>query len=120
MKYLAILILVQTLIYIIGLPATRSAQGLPFASAREVFTSFENFSDWDPAVAVPYSWFCVFWVNSAWMVPVYMSEETHNAAVEIPKSLLYTFTVTAISGLVVCVVSAFCITDIAAMANSTR
>lgn len=104
---------------IIGLPITHAIQNRPFASAQAVFGEYLNSSDWGPGVAVPYSWFCALWVNSAWMVPVYVSEETHNASKEIPKSLLYTFAATAASGLVVCLLFAFCIPDMKAVAADT-
>ncbi|RAK84384.1 hypothetical protein BO79DRAFT_275719 [Aspergillus costaricaensis CBS 115574] len=116
---MAVLILVQALMLIIGLPITHAIQNRPFASAQAVFGEYLNSSDWGPEVAVPYSWFCALWVNSAWMVPVYVSEETHNASKEIPKSLLYTFAATAASGLVVCLLFAFCIPDMEAVAADT-
>ncbi|GMF68586.1 unnamed protein product [Aspergillus oryzae] len=95
-------------------------QNRPFASARTVFGEYTNFSDWGLGVSVPYSWFCTLWVNSAWMVPVYVAEETHDASREIPKSLWYTFSVTAVIGMVICLVSAFCINDIEAAAADER
>ncbi|PYI30060.1 hypothetical protein BP00DRAFT_477611 [Aspergillus indologenus CBS 114.80] len=113
---MAVLILVQALMLILGLPITHAIQHRPFASAQAVFGEYSNASDWGPAVAVPYSWFGALWVNSAWMVPVYVSEETQHASQEIPKSLFYTFAATAASGLVVCLLFAFCIPDMAAVA----
>ncbi|KAL2817635.1 amino acid/polyamine transporter I [Aspergillus granulosus] len=113
---MAVLILVQALIFTFGLPITHAVQKLPFASASSVFGEFSTYTDWSPSVAVPYSWFAALWVNSAWMVPVYVAEETHRASTEIPKSLIYTYSVTAVSGLVVCLLCAFCITDIEAAA----
>ncbi|KAL3457139.1 pyridoxal phosphate-dependent transferase [Aspergillus heterothallicus] len=109
---MAILVLIQTLVFIIGLPVSHSAQGRPYNSAKAVFGEYANFSDWSPAVAVPHSWLCALWVNSAWMVPVYVAEETHNATREIPKSILHTWGVTAIMGTVVCLITAFCIENI--------
>ncbi|KAL4736662.1 hypothetical protein BDV11DRAFT_207462 [Aspergillus similis] len=87
---MALLILVQTLIFIFGLPIAHAAQKQPFASGSAALAT--------------------------WMVPMYMAEETHRASTEIPKSLIYTYSVTAISGLVVCLICAFCITDIEAAA----
>ncbi|OOO08599.1 hypothetical protein OAory_01098950 [Aspergillus oryzae] len=84
---MAILVLIQTLVFIFGLPISHKVQNRPFASARTVFGEYTNFSDWGLGVSVPYSWFCTLWVNSAWMVPVYVAEETHDASREIPKSL---------------------------------
>lgn len=105
----------QTLLFIFGLPITHAVQKLPFATTKAVFSEFSTYTDWDASVAVPYSWFGAIWVNSAWMVPVYMAEETRKASTEIPKSMLYTFSVTAISGFVITLISAYCINDIAAM-----
>ncbi|RMZ42214.1 amino acid transporter [Aspergillus flavus] len=117
---MAILVLIQTLVFIFGLPISHKVQNRPFASARTVFGEYTNFSDWGLGVSVPYSWFCTLWVNSAWMVPVYVAEETHDASREIPKSLWYTFSVTAVIGMVICLVSAFCINDIEAAAADER
>lgn len=119
-KLTAILVLIQTLVFIFGLPISHKVQNRPFASARTVFGEYTNFSDWGLGVSVPYSWFCTLWVNSAWMVPVYVAEETHDASREIPKSLWYTFSVTAVIGMVICLVSAFCINDIEAAAADER
>jgi amino acid transporter len=49
------------------------------------------------------------------MGPAYMAEETQRASTEIPKSMLYTFTLAAFSGFMITLISAFCINDIAAM-----
>ncbi|KAL2787819.1 amino acid/polyamine transporter I [Aspergillus keveii] len=114
---IAVLTLVQALIFVFGLPITHAVQKQPFAPGRQVFGEFSSYSDWGPSVAAPYSWFAALWVNSAWMVPVYMAEETHRASIEIPKLLLSTYSVTALSGLIVCLISAFCITDIEAAAT---
>ncbi|KAL3447773.1 amino acid/polyamine transporter I [Aspergillus insuetus] len=114
---MAVLTLVQALVFVFGLPITHAVQKQPFATGRQVFGEFSSYSDWGPSVAAPYSWFAALWVNSAWMVPVYMAEETHRASIEIPKSLLSTYSLTAISGLIVCLISAFCITDIEAAAT---
>ncbi|KAL3482720.1 amino acid/polyamine transporter I [Aspergillus germanicus] len=114
---IAVLTLIHGLIFVFGLPITHAVQKKPFASGRQVFGDFTSFSDWGPGVAAPYSWFAALWVNSAWMVPVYVAEETHRASIEIPKSIMSTYTVTAISGLVVCLICAFCITDIEAAAT---
>jgi amino acid transporter len=115
--------LVQTIIFTFGIPISHKVQGRPFASGRDVFGTLDNFSDWGLGVAIPYSWFAFMWVNSAWMCPVYVAEETQNAPVEIPKSIVSTYLATTVAGLVVCLISAFCITDISAYAHeyeSTR
>lgn len=103
--------LLDTLIFIFALPITHRLQDLPFASAHDVFGTFENFTDWGAGAAVPFTWFAAMWVNSAWMCPVYVAEDTHNASVEIPKSIVMTYVVTAVCGLLVSLLCAFCITD---------
>lgn len=113
----AIIVLIQTLILIFGLPISYSVHNRPFASAKAVLEEYSNFSDWTPGVAVLYSSFCALWVNSSWMLPLYAAEETHNARKEIARSIVYTFWVTANSGLVICLVYAFCIIDIEAAAT---
>ncbi|KUL83431.1 hypothetical protein ZTR_10962 [Talaromyces verruculosus] len=113
---MANLILIHSLVFIFGLPITHKLQHLPFTSAKAVFGEYTNYSDWNLAVTVPYTWLCALWVNSAWMVPVYVAEETHNAKIEIPKTLWYTFTFTAVSGVVICLICAFCISDMDAAA----
>uniref|UniRef100_A0A093VEJ9 Putative amino-acid permease n=1 Tax=Talaromyces marneffei PM1 TaxID=1077442 RepID=A0A093VEJ9_TALMA len=115
---IAILILLHMLVFVFGLPIAHKLQNLPFVSAKTVFGEYSNFSDWGLPVAIPYSWFGALWVNSGWVVPVYVTEETHNARIEIPKSLYYTFTTNTVCGLVICLISAFCINDMEAAAAS--
>lgn len=119
-KTKAILILLHMLVFVFGLPIAHKLQNLPFVSAKTVFGEYSNFSDWGLPVAIPYSWFGALWVNSGWVVPVYVTEETHNARIEIPKSLYYTFTTNTVCGLVICLISAFCINDMEAAAASEK
>lgn len=58
-SYLAAIVLVTTLILIIALPVAHTFQGMPFASAADVFTNYTNYSDWNSAVALPMSFFSV-------------------------------------------------------------
>ena len=97
---------------VFGLPISHRVQERPFASAQDVFGSYQNWSGWDAGVAIPYSWFAFMWVNSAWMCPCYVAEETKNASREIPKSIIGTYAFTSIAGTVICLLLAFCITDI--------
>lgn len=112
--------MLQTIVYTFALPITHRVQGRPFASAADVFGSYQSYSDWGAGVAIPYTWFAAMWVNSAWMCPVYVAEETKNASTETPKSIVMTYSVTAAAGLLVCLLAAFCITDMDAAGVDER
>ncbi|KAL3487244.1 amino acid/polyamine transporter I [Aspergillus germanicus] len=106
----AIVLITSTLFYI-ALPAARAAQGLPFAAAADVFGSYSNYSDWSAAVAVPISFFTCFWTQTGWYGPAFVAEGTHDAPRVSPKSMVTSFMLTAVIGLGVGIVSAFCIPD---------
>lgn len=57
------------------------------------------------------TWFAAVWANSAWMTPAYMVEGTHNARRVAPKSMALSYIITAIVGTVMCIISAFCVSD---------
>ncbi|KAL2809116.1 amino acid/polyamine transporter I [Aspergillus granulosus] len=114
---MAIILLLQSLAFIFGLPISHAVQNRPFTPPGVVFGEYTTYTDWGLAVSVPYCWFGALWVNSSWMASVYVSEETQNAGTEIPKSIFYTFAVTAVAGLLCCLLCAFCITDIDAAAT---
>ena len=88
-------------------------QGLPFAAAADVFGKFTNYyPDWpETGVAVPFAFYGVLFVNSIWTAPAYVAEETHDARRQAPKAILESFICTAVLGLGVCLVFAFCIND---------
>jgi amino acid transporter len=111
------MLLIQCVAYVVGLPAAQKARGMEFASAADVFGTFQNFSDWSPGVAVPMTWFAAVWVNSGWQAPAYLAEGTHNASRVVPRSMLTSYATTAIGGLVIMLVTAFCITDMEAVAG---
>lgn len=108
---------VTTLVYLIALPVTHSVQDLKFAAAADVFGSYQNFSGWGDAVAVPYTFFAVAWVVTGWSAPSYVAEETHNARQTAPRAILSSYTTTAALGMIVCIISAFCIEDMEAEAQ---
>lgn len=111
------IILIHALIYIIGLPISHAVQHMPFATGREVFGSYTNYSDWDTGVAVPFTWFAAVWVNSAWAAPAYVVEGTKNPSRSAPNAILTSYISTAVIGLVICVITAFCISDMDAIAT---
>ncbi|KAL2814186.1 amino acid/polyamine transporter I [Aspergillus granulosus] len=113
----AAVLLLSCIAFIIALPATHAAQGLPFAAAADVFGDFINYSAWpDTGIAVLLSFSCALWVNTLWIAPVYVTEETQEARVRAPKAIIQSFSCTAIVGAIICLIFAFCIHDMDAAA----
>ncbi|KAK6851477.1 hypothetical protein PG995_012599 [Apiospora arundinis] len=112
----ASIVLVSTVIFFIALPVSQAVQGTPFASAAKVFGEYTNFSDWNDPVAVPMTWFTAAWVITGWNAPAAVAEETHNARIVAPRSIITTYSLMSVMGLMVCVLVAFCIPDIEAAA----
>ncbi|KAH8743756.1 amino acid permease-domain-containing protein [Diaporthe sp. PMI_573] len=107
--------------FIIALPITHAQLGLPFTPAADVFGSFKNYSSWDQTgIAVSLSFYSVLFVNTVWMSPAYVAEETHNARVETPRAMLHSFIATAVVGMGICLALAFCINDMDVIANDPR
>jgi len=104
------------MVYIIALPVTHSVQHRPWATAKDVFGKYTNYSDWNRAVAVPFTFFTSIWTNSAWPTPAYVVESTHDGRRSAARGVLVSYAVTAVSGLVVCIVAAFCIENMEAAA----
>ncbi|KAJ5371474.1 uncharacterized protein N7496_007566 [Penicillium cataractarum] len=114
--FTAAVMLLYTIIYLIALPVTHAVQGQPFPSAKTVFGSYQNYTDWDTGVAVTFTWFCAAWVNSIWMAPAYVAEETHNSRISAPKAMITSYLSTCMMGLFVTVITAFCIPDMDTLA----
>jgi choline transport protein len=89
---------------------------MSFASASDVFTNYQNFSNWDESVAVAFTFFGAAWSISGWASPAFLVEETHNGHRTVAKSIIISFIAMAWIGAAVCLVIAFCIVDIAAAA----
>lgn len=113
----AAIIFIHLLTYVIALPVSHAVQHRPFAKGSDVFGSFTNYSDWTSGVAVPFTWFTALWVNSAWSAPAYIVETTHDAQRATPKAMLSSYLATAGTGMVICLISAFCITDMDTVAS---
>lgn len=111
---------VANLIYIIALPVTHSQQNRHFATAAQVFGEYANFSLWDRSVSVPMSMFCAVWVITGWQAPAFIAEETHNASRAAPKAIIVSYSAIACGGLVVSLVTAFCIPDMSVAALDPR
>jgi amino acid transporter len=89
---------------------------MSFASASDVFTNYHNFSDWDGSVAIAFTFFGATWSISGWASPAFLVEETHKGHRTVAKAIIISFVAMAWIGAAVCLVIAFCITDIAAAA----
>lgn len=110
------MLFVSSVAFIIALPITHSQLGLPFASARDVFTNFSNTSEWpETGIPVPFSFYSALFVNSIWTAPAYIAEETHDASRKAPNAIIQSFSWTAIVGLGICLAIAFCIPDMDAV-----
>ncbi|CAG7562633.1 unnamed protein product [Fusarium equiseti] len=110
----ATIVLITTAIFIIGMPASHAARGLPFTSATNVFGSFDNFSDWDIGVAAPYTFLSAAWIITGWNAPATIAEETHGARKVVPRSIVTVYSAMAIMGFFVLLILAFCINDLEA------
>lgn len=97
------------MVYIIALPTTHAVQGRPWATGADVFGNFTNYSDWTTGVAVTFTFFTSVWTNSAWATPAYVVESTHNGRRSAAWGVVSSYLVTAGSGLVVCLLAAFCV-----------
>ncbi|KAE8357497.1 amino acid/polyamine transporter I [Aspergillus caelatus] len=113
----ATVLLLSCIAFVVALPATHVAHGLPFADAADVFGDFTNYSEWpENGFAVLISFSGALWVNSLWIAPVYVAEETQKARVRAPKAIIQSFGCTAIVGAIICLVFDFCIYDMDATA----
>lgn len=99
--------------FMIALPVTHSQLGIPFTSAADVFGSFRNSSEWKQDwISVPFCFYSVLFVNSTWVSPAYIAEETHDARRQSPRAIIESFLWTTLLGLIVCLVFAFCLNDL--------
>ncbi|KAM5350144.1 hypothetical protein ACJ41O_006649 [Fusarium nematophilum] len=103
--------------FVIGLPVSHSTKGMPFANAGDVFSKFSNTSEWpETGIAVPFCFYSALFVNSIWVAPAYVAEETHDARREAPKAIIESFAWTAVLGVGICLAFAFCIPDMDGLA----
>ncbi|KAK8088434.1 hypothetical protein PG997_003395 [Apiospora hydei] len=112
----ASIVLITSVVFFIALPVSQSVQAVPFAPASRVFGEYANFSDWNEPVAVPMTWFTAAWVITGWNAASAVAEETHNARIVAPRSIVTTYCLMSVMGFLVCVLLAFCIPDIEAAA----
>ncbi|KAH7125798.1 amino acid/polyamine transporter I [Dactylonectria macrodidyma] len=110
--FLASFVVVLFFVFVIGLPVTHAKQGKAFARGSDVFGSYENFSEWPAGVAVPFTWFYAAWTVTGWPSPAFIAEETVDPSRNTPRSIIMAYCSTAGLGIVLCVITAFCIPDI--------
>ncbi|KAF5589208.1 GABA permease [Fusarium subglutinans] len=114
---LVTLVLVSSACFVIGLPVAQRTQGISFTSATTVFGDYTNYGDWDETVSVTFSFFCAVWVITGWNAPSAVAEETHNARIVVPPSIINTYCLQAGMGMLFCISLAFCITGMDAAAS---
>ena len=119
-NHLAFFLFSSSVAFIVALPVTHWQRGLLFASAKDVFTQFSNVSAWHDGVAVPFSFYTVLFVNSIWIAPAYVVEETHKAQTAAPNAIIQSYAWTAIVGLGISLALAFCIPDMAVAQSDAR
>lgn len=117
MEVAAAVMAVTIIIYIIAIPITHSQQDRPFASGAQAFGKYNNHSLYVNAVAVPMSFFCAVWAITGWQAPALVAEETHNASRTAPKAVITSYLTISTGGLVVSLITAFCIPDITVAAD---
>ncbi|WYZ43390.1 hypothetical protein EsH8_VI_001089 [Colletotrichum jinshuiense] len=113
------IVFVSTICFFIGLPVAHSQRGIPFVSGAKVFGEYSNFSDWNRPVAVPMTFFSAAWVITGWNAPAAVAEETHNARVVAPRNIVITYSLMATMGFIICILLAFCITDMESAAGDS-
>ncbi|RKK29158.1 hypothetical protein BFJ66_g2496 [Fusarium oxysporum f. sp. cepae] len=113
----ATLVLVSSAYFVIGLPVAQKTQGIPFTSAATVFGDYTNYSDWGRPVSVPFTFCCAAWVITGWNAPSAVAEETHNARIVAPRSIINKYCLQAGMGMLFCILLAFCITNMEAAAS---
>lgn len=100
---------ITTLIYVIALPASLATKGTGFASASNVFTLYRNYSDWQLGVAVPFSFFTSTFVIAGWQIPAFIAEEIEDAQNNAPRCVIFSYLIISALGLLISVVTGFCI-----------
>ncbi|KAL4959411.1 amino acid/polyamine transporter I [Aspergillus stella-maris] len=108
-------ILAILFVFIIAIPATHA--GLPFNNAARVFTTYVNFFDWNRSAALPLTFFTSVFTTGGWAASVYVVEETHDGTRSVPKAMVSSYILTSALGFILCIITAFCTTDIAASAS---
>ena len=110
-------ILAILFVFIIAIPATHAGHALPFNNAARIFTTYDNFSDWDRSAAVPLTFLTFVFTTGGWAASVYVVEETHDGTRSVPKAMVSSYILTSALGFILCIIAAFCTTDIAASAS---
>ncbi|KAJ5683332.1 amino acid transporter [Penicillium macrosclerotiorum] len=111
-------VLITTVLFIIAFPVSTATQHIGFAKASDVFGNYTNYSLWNDNAATQFTFFAAAWVITGWAGPAFVAEETHNASIIAPQSILKTYAAQAIMGIIVCLICAFCIVDMDTLAHS--
>ncbi|KAG9232856.1 amino acid/polyamine transporter I [Amylocarpus encephaloides] len=87
-------------------------------NATWVFGHFTDGSGWGVGFSFLLSFLSVAWVMTDYDSTTHMSEETHNAAIEGPKAIRWSVTISGILGWVLTVTMCFCINDLDSIVGS--
>lgn len=83
-----------------------------------VFGHFTDGSGWGTGFSFLLSFLSVAWVMTDYDSTTHMSEETHDAAIQGPKAIRWSVTISGILGWVLTVTLCFCISDLEAVIKS--
>ncbi|EPE34332.1 hypothetical protein GLAREA_10026 [Glarea lozoyensis ATCC 20868] len=87
-------------------------------SAKWVFGEFKDGSGWGTGFSFLLSFLSVAWVMTDYDATTHMSEETHNAAIQGPKAIRWSITISGILGWILTVTLCFCIDDFDSVVTS--
>ncbi|TVY35244.1 putative amino-acid permease [Lachnellula occidentalis] len=87
-------------------------------NAKWVFGHFIDGSGWGTGFSFLLSFLSVAWVMTDYDSTTHMSEETHDAAIQGPKAIRWSVTITGIVGWLMTITFCFCIDDLDAVVKS--
>ncbi|TVY15136.1 putative amino-acid permease [Lachnellula arida] len=87
-------------------------------NAKWVFGHFVDGSGWGTGFSFLLSFLSVAWVMTDYDSTTHMSEETHDAAIQGPKAIRWSVTITGIVGWLMTITFCFCIDDLDAVVKS--
>lgn len=99
----------------------RTSQDLPkFNSAKEVWSTITNQTDWPDGVAMIMSFTAVIWTMSGYDSPFHLAEECSNAAVASPRAIVMTSGIGGVLGWAFQVAIAYTVVNIPDVMNADQ
>ncbi|KAF5617433.1 amino-acid permease [Fusarium sp. NRRL 52700] len=81
---------VSSACFVIRLSVAQNTQTIPTTSAVTVFGDYTNYSDWEMLVSALFTFFYAAKVITGWNAPSAVAEETDNARIVAPRSIINT------------------------------